>query len=109
MSHSKLMLPILAVIVGIAASAFTADFQGKRDTTYFKYLGTTEAGYTDANNWDASSTQPTGCVNGDKTCVVSSDAFTTKQALASYLQNHNPQTPDGTTYKIIDRDADLQP
>jgi hypothetical protein len=104
----KYLLGVIALALAMGFSAFTTDFHGKRDTTFFKYIGTTPDGYTDASNWQISSNQ-SGCSEGHSTCMISSDQFTSTQQLANYLENvhTDPQSPDGSTYQIVNKKRQL--
>lgn len=106
----KYLLGVIALALAMGFSAFTTDFHGKRDTTFFKYIGTTTDGYTDASNWQISS-DVSDCELGQYTCMVSSEQYTTVQQLVDYLQtiHTDPQSsdPDGTTYEIQNQQRPL--
>jgi|GEM_PF-6573866 len=105
----KYLLGVIALALAMGFSAFTTDFHGKRDTTYFKYTSTDPNGYTDIANWAISTTLPPGCSGGTSTCIVSSNQFTTKQELVNYLENihMDPQVPGGDEYRIEDKQLQL--
>jgi hypothetical protein len=105
----KYLLGVIALALAMGFSAFTTDFHGKRDMTYFKYSGTSTDGYTDTANWEISTTPLPGCNLGKYTCTVSSDEFTTKQELVDYLEtiHTDPQESVSGTYEITNQEAQL--
>lgn len=81
MKRNKLMLPILAVIVGVAASAFTTMSQkhtaknaNRAETYYFQFTGTIDQDEGNRTQWDLLPSQTAydliNCPQGDFGCKL---------------------------------------
>jgi hypothetical protein len=106
----KYLLGVIALGLAMGFSAFTIDFHGKRDMTYFEYTSTDANGYTSASNWQVITLPIQGCQGGHSTCVISSTEYTTPSELATYLQtiHTDPQVSGGDEYHIEDQQKQLE-
>ena len=116
--QKRMIIPALAVIVGLVLAIGNTAFTKKANTkpatiTYFKFVGNSVNDYFVASGWQSSTSQFDDCPASVHSCTVSSDTYSTPSDLASFLNNGgshlNQDVNHGNAYLIESKRAEFPP